>query len=403
MDRTPTDGAGRSRSAAIVSLLALAALAPAFLRFAPASHWDNAATLAALCAIALVSYSGMVWMKPVVFLDAEIVAVLLAVAFFGPLPGLCVWLTAELAYFVLDRHRLAAHLANVASYGCAALAGSLVLSTLSDQPRYLVLFAAALVMLCVNFFVTRGIVAVILDGRTLGATIREELIRPAPATLTMVAVGVLTAFAYTQFGILALALFALVVLVPQSVLPLLMKPRPVGELTPSEAASLYAMAIVRAMNLDRSERLIVRDAATFLRDDVDTVPRANLSSASAGHSLDVQEAVLYHREHWDGPGGFPGAVGGEMIPLASRVLAVALSWARLTAAGSPGLTHAQALTQLQSRAGLHFDPNVVAAVTKVVVNERLGLAGDNAYQPRIHRLRLPEPVAKLGALVGETA
>jgi hypothetical protein len=40
-------------------------------------------------------------------------------------------------------------------------------------------------------------------------------------------------------------------------------------------------------------------------------------------------------------------------------------------------------------------------VAKIVEGERLGLAGDTAYQPRIHRIRLPEPVARLGALVGE--
>jgi hypothetical protein len=408
MDRTPTDGAGRSRPAFTASLLALIALVPAFLLAAPTSHWDDAITLVALGAIALVSYSSMVWMRPVVFLDGEFVAVLLAIALFGPLPGVCVWLVAELAYFVLDRHRIAAHLANVASYGWAALAGGVTLHALGGTPpsgplTYLALVVAAVVMLCVNFFVTRGIVAVVLDGHSLRATVREELIRPAPATLAMVGAGVLVAFLYTHIGVLALALFTLVVLVPQTVLPLLLKPRPVRELTPSQAAALYAMAIAQAMRLDRGQHMVLKDAATFLRDDVDAPPTASISSVSGRHSLDVQEAVLYHQEHWDSPDGFPGAVGGEMIPLASRVLAVALAWSRLTAAGSPGLSHSQALTQLESRAGLHFDPRVVAAVGGIVKGERLGLSGDTAYQPRVHRIRLPVPVARLGALVGEAA
>lgn len=408
MDRTPKDGADRSRSACIAGVLALAALVPAFLFLAPASRWDHAVTLAALGAIALVSYSSMVWMKPVVFLDGEFVAVLLAIAFFGPLPGLSVWLVAELTYFVLDRHRLEAHLANVASYGFGALAGALALNSLGGLPlsaplAYAALAVAGVVMLCVNFLVTRGIVAVILDGRSLTGTIREELIRPAPATLTMVAVGVLTAFLYVHVGILALGLFTLVVLVPQTLLPLLMRPRPVRELKPSQAAALYAIAIAQALKLDRGQRLVLEDAATFLRDDVDALPPATLRLVSVGHSLDVQEAVLYHREHWDGPGGFPGAVGGEMIPLASRILAVAVAWARLTAEGTPRLTHAQALAQIESRAGLHFDPSIVAAAARIVAGERLGLSGDTAYQPRIHRFRLPEAVARLGTLAGETA
>ena len=403
MDRISKDEAGRSLPAYIASLLALAALVPAFSFAAPASHWSNGALLASLAAIALVSYSGMVWMRPAVYLDGEIVAVLVAIAFLGPLPGLCVWLTAEIAYFVLDRHRLVAHLANLASYGWAVLAGALVLGAQSSAPRYLALAAAAVVMLCVNFFVTRGIVAVILDGHSLGATIRDELIRTAPATSLMIAVGILTAFAYAHIGVLALALFALVVLVPQTLVPLLLRPRPVRDLPVPQAAALYACAIARVMRLDRGQRLVLDDAVTFVRDDVEDPPPAVIRLAGAAHSLDVQEAVLYHREHWDGPGGFPGAVCGDMIPLASRVLAVALAWARLTAAGSPELSHAQALVQLESRAGLHFDPKVVAAVAKIVADERLGLAGDTAHQPRVHRLSIPKPVARLGALVGETA
>jgi HD domain len=408
MNLTPTDGTGRLRSAYTASMLALIALVPAFLLLAPASHWDDPVTLIALGAIGLVSYGSMVWMRPVVFLDGEFVAVLLAIALLGPLPGLCVWLGSELAYFLLDRHRLEAHLANVASYGWATLAGGLTLSWLgtssfSGPLTYVALAIGAVVMLCVNFIVTRGIVAVILDGQFLRATIREELLRPAAATLTMVAIGVLTAFLYTRIGILALALFTVVVLVPQTVLPLLLRPRPMGELKPSQAAAKYAMALAQAMKLDRGQRLVLQDASTFLRDDPDVVSQGQLSSIDSGHCLEVKEAVLYVREHWDGPDGFPGAVGGEMIPLASRILAVSVAWARLTAAGSPGLSHSQALTQLESRAGLHFDPQVVAAVARIVENDRLGLASDTAYQPRIHRVRLPEPVARLGALVGEAA
>lgn len=406
MNGTRQDGPRRSRSACAASALALIALVPAFSILAPSSRWDRPVTLAALCAIALVSYSSMVWMKPVVFLNGEFVAVLLAIGFLGPLPGLCVWLVAETAYFALDRHRLEAHLANVVSYASAALACAVVLDAIgatspSGPLAYLGLAVAAIVMLCVNFAITRGIVAVILDGRSLRATVREELVRPAPATLTMVAIGVLTAFLYTRVGILALALFTFVVLVPQTVLPLLLKPRPVLELEPSQAAALYAAAITQTMKLDRAQRLVVEDAVSFLREGDLDLSRGEITSIESSHLLDVQEAVLYHREYWDGPHGFPGAVGGEMIPFASRVLAVAVAWARLTAAGSPGLNHSQALVQLESRAGLHFDPKVVAAVARIVEGERLGLAGDNAYQPRIQRVRLPEPVARLDMLAGE--
>jgi HD-GYP domain-containing protein (c-di-GMP phosphodiesterase class II) len=55
-----------------------------------------------------------------------------------------------------------------------------------------------------------------------------------------------------------------------------------------------------------------------------------------------------------------------MIPLTSRILAVADAWAHLTAGGYPRLTHAQALGLLEARAGLHFDPAVVAVAARLV-------------------------------------
>jgi hypothetical protein len=407
---TDADGAGRSGLALRAGALAMIALMPMLALVAPESHWDQPVLTLALGAIALVAYGGTIRIRPIAWLDGEFVAVLVAIAFLGPLPGMCVWLVTEAAYFLLDRHRLAAHLANVASYGWAALAGAAVLASLGAAPlhsgagpvTYLALAAAGITMLCVNFAITRGIVGVLIDRQPVRATIREELIRPAPATLLMLVVGVATAFLYAHIGILALALFALVVLVPQTLLPVLLRPQPVRELAPLRAASLYALAIADVLELSPDRRLVLADAATFLEREPLDVVRGSLSCSSIGHCLDVRETVLYHGEHWDGPHGAPGAIGGDMIPLTSRVLAVAAAWARLTASGSPGLTHAQALAQIESRAGLHFDPRVVTAAVKIVATDKLGLAGDTAFQPHLDRLRLPSFIARLRALAAQT-
>jgi hypothetical protein len=402
---------GRARLALAVALIALASLVPAFVLLAPGSAWDQPVLLGALAAIALVSLSGMVAIKKATFLDAEFVAVLLAVAFLGPLPAAFVWLTAEAAYFVLDRHRTVAHLANVASYGWAVLTGAIVLGALGPDrltatagpAAYAALAAAAIAMLCVNFAITRGIVAVLLDRQSTRRILHEELILPAPATLLMIATGAVTAFLHTQAGILALALFAALIVIPQVLLPILLRPRPVSALPYPQAVALFALAIAQTLKLDRTAKLVIQDASSFLRKNRIGPADGQLSRHSAAHCLDVNETVLYYREHWDGPGGVPGAVGGEMIPLTSRILAVADLWARLTAAGSPGLTHAESLKQLESRGGLHFDPTVVAAVAKIVEAERLGLRADTAYEPRLHRIPLPRLVARLGGLADQAA
>src|SRR5689334_14092357 len=323
--------AGSTLLARWVDVYAIPALVPAFAIGHSYGDWDNPVLFISLTAIALVSLWGLVAIRPSVFLDAEFVAVLLALLLLGALPAACVWLAAEGIYLVLSRRPIEAHLANIASYGWAVLSGALVLSLLGRG--YASLALAAVVMLMVNFTVARGIVGGILNGQPMRAVVHEELIRPAPATLLMVGVGVLTAFLYVHIGVLALALFALTVMIPQYLLPVLLRPRPVGEVPYPEAVALYAKSIARMLKLERERHAILEDAATFLDIEVFHPVQGKLHNPSFEHWSGVQETLLFYREHWDAPGGVPGALSGELIPLTSRVLSVADVWARLTAAG----------------------------------------------------------------------
>jgi HD domain-containing protein len=160
--------------------------------------------------------------------------------------------------------------------------------------------------------------------------------------------------------------------------------QPVFELDRAEAAALFTGAIGRAMKLDRATLLVLEDASTWLLDRPLRHGNGSLSHPGTGHHLEVAEAILFRPEHWDG-GGFPGAIGGEMIPLTSRILAVADAWAGLTAKDSPGLSHYQALNQLEARAGLHFDPRVVRAAIEVA--EQAGLCVASPQRP--HSRDLP--------------
>jgi hypothetical protein len=198
------------------------------------------------------------------------------------------------------------------------------------------------------------------------------LIATAPATVLMVATGALSVFGYLLVGIPALALFSATVFIPRSASTLCPDPTTsLSDLEHAEAFPLYAERIASAMRLGASERRVVRDAATFVRTDDAEPPRGMLSDTSDAHRHALVEALIYKGEHWDGAGGRPGAVGGEMIPLSSRILAVADAWASLTSGGFPRLTHAQALDLLEARAGLHFDPAVVAVAARVVEGQRV--------------------------------
>jgi hypothetical protein len=323
--------------------------------------------LVALIALGVIGCFNSVKIRSTAYLDAEFVAALLAVVLLGPLPAICVWLAGEAIYLLLLPCRLQAHLANVASYGLAAIAGSWVLEALApngasaglEPVGWLAIGLAGAVMLCVNFAVTSGIVAIVLDDRPVRTVIGQELIGRAPASAAMIAIGTATALLYMHIGIPALLLFSASVVMPRMAGNPSPEPQPVLALEHSEALPLFADTIASVMNLPSAERLVVRDAASFIRTGSAEAPRGKLSDLSADHRHALVEALLYRGEHWDGRGGRPGAVGGEMIPLPSRILAVADTWARLTTGSSPSMTHGQAVRLLEARAGVHFDPRVV--------------------------------------------
>ena len=94
-----------------------------------------------------------------------------------------------------------------------------------------------------------------------------------------------------------------------------------------------------------------------------------------GHSLleglgiePVDTWVLHHHEHWDGS-GYPDGLAGEEIPFGARVILVADAYDAMTSersyrrAGSA----AEALTEIRQRAGAQFDPRVVSALERCVV------------------------------------
>lgn len=77
--------------------------------------------------------------------------------------------------------------------------------------------------------------------------------------------------------------------------------------------------------------------------------------------------VLHHHERVDGL-GYPAGLRGEAIPVESRVLAVANAFDHLTAGtpGHPPVIVADAMLDLERRAGSEFDPVAVAALRALV-------------------------------------
>ncbi|MGH3037220.1 MAG: bifunctional diguanylate cyclase/phosphohydrolase [Gaiellaceae bacterium] len=75
----------------------------------------------------------------------------------------------------------------------------------------------------------------------------------------------------------------------------------------------------------------------------------------------VSQWVLHHHERWDGR-GYPHGLGGEEIPLGSRILFVADAYDAMTSdrVYRPRVDHEDAIAELERCAGTQFDPEVVA-------------------------------------------
>lgn len=82
------------------------------------------------------------------------------------------------------------------------------------------------------------------------------------------------------------------------------------------------------------------------------------------------EALLYHREWYNGE-GHPHGLSGEEIPILARILAVVDAYQALTH-HDPGeqLSEKKALLKLRAGAGVQFDPEVVQALVRVVSADR---------------------------------
>jgi diguanylate cyclase (GGDEF)-like protein/putative nucleotidyltransferase with HDIG domain len=76
----------------------------------------------------------------------------------------------------------------------------------------------------------------------------------------------------------------------------------------------------------------------------------------------VASWVLHHHERWDGD-GYPDRLGGERIPLGSRILFVADAYDAMTTdrVYRSRLSHERAIAELERCAGTQFDPEVVSA------------------------------------------
>jgi hypothetical protein len=398
--RPSRGSAARSRVAMAFNLLPAAVLVAALIAIGPRSDWSRPELLAALAAIATLALLAEVRLTRAgagTYFDSTIVLALIALAVGGPLPALVVWVIPDLiSRFVL---RLVprfspGQVATVTSYGFALLAGEGILvlaeapSATSQAPA---LYTAGLAMLAVNFAVARLAYAPFYQGISPKSVVRTELLPLIPLVLVMILIGVVTELLLAPLGVLALALLAGVILLPQALLTRLAQTPSVATLDRAEATRVYAGALADALALPRRERRLVDCAARL--PPIRRRPDETLRGYSLAEILDAKIAVLHLEERWDGA-GLPARLPAEAIPEASRILAVAQAWSALTASDSAELPHREAMLALAAQSGRQLDPSVVAAAAEIVAEEE-AFVPDPRFAPKLHRLPLPRPVRRV--------
>jgi putative two-component system response regulator len=104
---------------------------------------------------------------------------------------------------------------------------------------------------------------------------------------------------------------------------------------------------------------------------------AHMLAGSAFALLEMAEQIaLTHHEKWDGS-GYPAGLAGEAIPIVGRIVAVADVFDALTHSRpyKPAWSTPDAIAEITSQAGRHFDPQVLDAFLAV------GRAGGSESEP----------------------
>jgi hypothetical protein len=375
-----------------VHAVLLVALVVAYAAFAPPSRWDDPLLLAVLLTLGIIAIQTEVRLPAGITFEALSALGLITTALLGALPAAVVTLTPIVVHAVTGRERLfrAGNLANLVAYSGYALAGALVLQAAGVDPTSPAAFAwlllVGIVQLVLNWALGPAIYVTFWLGHPARTVI--DILRDGSSTgAVMVLLGACTVVLFPPLGLLALALFAAIALLPQSFLTYAARTRPVARLDRATATSRYAHALAVHLRLSRTERRHLAEVAT-----------AAATRPPTGEAIDYVRATFRRRdramhdaqlmqEWWNGSGG-PIGLRAEAIPQATRVLSVASAWSSLTAHGTPQLSHQAALADLDAAAGSRLDPVVVRAAWEVVAQERVTL-DEPAPEPRLHHLRVP--------------
>jgi putative nucleotidyltransferase with HDIG domain len=351
------------------------------------------------------------------------VGFVLAMALLGPAPAAAIGVGSMLAEAPRTRPTRLLFLNNLATHATFPLIGGLAIRWAqsglglapTDSEFLLVVFAVFLATNLVNFFMSVGCLS-LLDGRSLWRRFRTLYVPVIPAEMAtgLLTIGIVAV--YEKVGLSALALCTAVLFSFQYLLRELLTSQERAEtleertrqlaslqlgtisalmhtldlrdrMTARHCAAVarYSREIARELGLSDDDQELVHTAGLLhdigkfvfpdhiLKADVPLTERdwqiirmhpyqgARIVSQVEGYGP-ISQIVLAHHERWDGT-GYPRRLGGEEIPLLSRIISVADTYDVMTARDTyrDPVASMDAMRELQRCAGAQFDHRVVDA------------------------------------------
>ncbi len=145
-------------------------------------------------------------------------------------------------------------------------------------------------------------------------------------------------------------------------------------LPPIEASHIRLAALLCDIGMISIPTSILLKEGSLTSEELALIHEHPKKSAEILGKLDVLKGalqiVLYHHENYDGS-GYPYQVRGELIPLGSRILAVADSYISMQTPRPyrQPFTQLETLQSIREQMGKKFDPGVVTALIKLLKKE----------------------------------
>lgn len=145
-------------------------------------------------------------------------------------------------------------------------------------------------------------------------------------------------------------------------------------LTPAEAEAARIVGLVhdvgmRLLDYDRlyRKRDLTQEELGFLREH----PSVGAALVEPLLGVEIARALLCHHERFDGR-GYPNELGGEEIPLLSRIVQISDAWVAMTDPGTyqPAESHESALSTIVRGSGSQFDPGLATRFVDMIRSNR---------------------------------